>query len=270
MACTRNATLIKSELIRYISSLAITVNTVTKARGNKGFFKEGRIDVSKTLDDESAVRVLVHEFAHYSHFKLDKTLNNLDILFGENSEGLTEELLKVTHFVDKNALAEKLNSEKERLTEKIKANTDIIKSVYPDFSITDDFKPFRRYAGWSDLRYLEKYDRVKVSSLKSDKIYSVATVKEDFPDIKKEFIAYLELKSDYRKRTKISRRINKLEKYYSEPCELFARFTEGIYLDINKVKTIAPTAFSLFLERFNKNYYFGLRELFSIVRVLVY
>ena len=270
MASTRNSALIKSELIRYISSLGITVNTITKARGNKGFFKEGRIDVSKTLDDFSAIRVLIHEFAHYSNYKLDKSFKSLDPLFGDSSSILTEELMNVTKFVDKNSIAGKLNAEKERLTEEIKRNTESIKSTYPNFALTEDFKPFKKYARWSDVKYLEKYDRVKVSSLSSEKLYTIATVKEDFPVIDDEFVAYLNLRSNQRKRAKISRRITKLEKYYSEPCELFARFIEGIYIDMDRVKELAPNTFELFVERFNKNHYFGLREIFSIVRILIY
>ena len=270
MVSTRNSTLIKSELIRYITSLGITVNTVTKARGNRGFFKEGRIDVSKTLDDDFAVRVLIHEFAHYSHFKLDRKMNDLDVLFGTGADGLTEELLDVTKFVDNNAIAEKLTTEKEKLATKIKTLTNMIKSTYPDFSSVSDFKTFKRYARFSDVRYLEKYDRVKVSSVSSNKLYTIATVKEDFPDIEEEFVAYLKLKSSQRRRAKISRRITKLKKYYAEPCELFARFAEGLYLDLEKVKCVAPNAYARFLERYNKNYYFGLREIFSIVRLLIY
>ena len=270
MVSTRNSTLIKSELIRYIASLGLDIKTVTKARGNKGFFREGRIDVSKTLDDDSSIKTIVHEYAHFVHHRLDKNINDLDILFGENSCELIDELVEVTNFVDKNSLCGKLIIERDRLKENIDNLCKIIKMKYPDFSLTDDFKPFKKYSGWSNIRYLEKYDKVKVHSIGSNKIYSVETVKEDFPDIPEEFEAYLKLKSKQRKRTKISRRITKLNKYYSEPCELFARFVEGLYIDIDKVKTLAPNAFERFIERYNKNYYYGLREIFSILRVLVY
>ena len=269
MAYTRNSTLIKNELIRYITSLGIDVYTGTKARGNRGFFKAGRIDISKTLDDTSAIRVILHEYAHYANYKLDKNLNSLVPLFGEESQIIKEELFNVTMFVDENSVCLKLNSEAERLKSEIKQLTDSIKNIYPKFSLTSEFKEFKRYSYGTDLRYLEKYDRVKVRGITSSKIYSVADIKRDFPDIPEVFSNYLILKSCQRKRTKITRRISKLTKYYNEPCELFARFTEGLYKDIEKVKTLAPTAFSIFKERYNKGYYKGLQEIFSVVRIIL-
>ena len=179
MACSRDTTLIKNELIRYISSLGITVKTVTKARGNKGFFKEGRIDVSKNLDDDSAVRVLVHEFSHYINYKLDNKLQNLKTVLGNDSEIIRKELSEVTKFVDNNAHCHILNAEKERLKTKIKSLTDTIKNVYPKFSLSEEFKEFKRYAGWSDLAYLEKYDRVEpvrwhlIGHLQTNKVKNV-------------------------------------------------------------------------------------------------
>lgn len=269
MACARNNTLIKNELIRYISSLGIDVKTITKARGNKGFFKEGRIDISKNLDDESAIKTIVHEFAHYINHKLDKSLKNLDIMFGNNSNELIDELLSVTAFVDKNALCEKLTKERDELKTEIKQLTETIKTTYPNFSPTENLKDFHKYAKFSNLNYLEKYDRVKIHNTFNEKLYTIKDVKKDFPDIPDVFVSYLNLKSKQRKRAKISSRINKLNKYYNEPCELFARFIEGIYLDIEKVKALAPNAFNRFMELHNKNHYKGLRELFSIVRIII-
>ena len=269
MVGTRNKTLIKDELIRYISSLGLDVKTFTKARGNRGFFKEGRIDVSKTLDDTSAVKTLVHEFAHYVHYNLDKKLKDLTILFGEDNEVIRDELLAVTMYVDENALCKKLTAEREKLKTGIKALADNIKMTYPKFSLSERFKEFRSYSRWSDLRYLEKYDRVKVQSWSTSKVYSVSAVREDFPDIPEVFVDYLKLKSKQRKRAKISRRINKLSKYYNEPCELFARFVEGVYLDIEKTKELAPVCYEKFVELYNKNHYPGLREVFSIIRIII-
>ena len=270
MACTRNSTLIKTELIRYISSLGINVNTVTKARGNKGFFKEGRIDISKNLDDDSSIRTIVHEFAHFSNYRLDKSLKDLSLLFGEDSKQIREELLNVTKFLDENAKAKLLSSERDKLKISIKNLTDSLKSKYPEFSLGCDFKPFKRYSRFSDIKYLEKYDRVKVTGIKTTKLYTLSNIREDFPDVSDDIVEYLNLKSQQRKRAKITRRITKLEQYYSEPCELFARFVEGLYLDRDKVKDIAPYTYEKFIERFNTNYYYGLREIFSILRVLIY
>ena len=269
MVGTRNETLIKNELIRYISSLGIDVKTLTKARGNRGFFKEGRIDVSKTLDDYSAVKVLIHEFAHYVHHQIDNKMQSLEKVLGQDNETIRNELLQVTMFVDKNSVCKKLNTERERLKLRIKTLSDSIKTTYPKFSLNSDFKEFRKYSRWSDLRYFEKYDKVKVQSWNSAKIYSISKVREDFPDIPEVFIDYLNLKSQQRKRAKISRRINKLSKYYNEPCELFARFIEGIYIDTAQVKTLAPTAYECFLNMYNNNFYSGLREVFSIIRLIL-
>ncbi len=269
MVGTRNEALIKEELVRYISSLGLEVRTATKARGNRGFFKVGRIDVSKTLDDKSAVRTLVHEFSHYIHHKLDKSLKSLDKVLVEDSQQLRDELLEVTYFVDENSLCTKLNRENEKLKKNIKTLTDEIRHEYPKFSANDDLKEFKKYSRWSDLRYLEKYDRVKIQSLSSDKIYSVDNVSCDFPDIPEVFVYYLKLKSDLRKRAKISRRMSKLNRYYSEPCELFARFIEGIYIDMERVKTVAPTAFNNFLKLYGENKYSGMREVFAILRIII-
>ena len=269
MVGTRNEALIKEELVRYISSLGVDVKTATKARGNRGFFKIGRIDVSKTLDDKRAVRTLVHEFSHYVHYKLDKSLKSLDKVLVEDSQQLREELLAVTYFVDENSLCNKLNSESEKLKKSIKTLTCAIKQEYPKFNSGDDLKEFKKYSRWSDLRYLEKYDRVKIQSLSSDKIYSVTNVRSDFPDIPEVFADYLKLKSDLRKRAKVSRRISKLNKYYNEPCELFARFIEGIYIDMERVKTVAPTAFSNFMKMYGENKYSGMREVFAILRIII-
>ena len=269
MAGSRSTTLIKDELIRYISSLGLTVKTVTKARGNKGFFKEGRIDVSKKLDDISAVKVLVHEFAHYINYKLDNKLKKLDLLFGEDNEQIRKELIAVTKFVDSNARCLILNAERDKLKLNIRNLTDTIKNIYPKFSLSNDFKEFKRYAKWSDLRYLEKYDRVKVQSWFSYKIYSLSNVRRDFPEIPEVFVDYLNLKSQQRKRAKISRRIAKLNKYYSEPCELFARFVEGLYIDADKVRELAPNVYNCFMIRYKNNYYADLREVFAILGVLL-
>lgn len=269
MAGTRNEALIKDELVRYISSLGLEVKTATKARGNRGFFKVGRIDVSKTLDDKTAVKTIVHEFSHYVHYKLDKSLKSLSVVMLDDNDDIRRELMEVTYFVDENALCKKLTAENEKLKNNIRNLTDTIRRDYPEFNSNDDLKEFRQYSRWSDLKYLEKYDRVKIQSFSSDKVYSVANIKEDFPDIPDVFIDYLNLKSQLRRRAKISRRITRLNKYYNEPCELFARFIEGIYLDMDKVKELAPNAFDNFLKLYGENKYSGMREVFSILRVII-
>lgn len=267
MVSTRDKTVIKKDLVDYISSLGLIVKTATKARGNKGFFREGRIDVSKKLDDESCLRTLVHEYAHYVNYCLDKNINNLEILFKDNSDELREELQNVTNYVDENALCHKLYNEREKLKNDIKKLTAEIRKVYPDFKPSEDFKPFKKYTRWSDASYLEKYDRVKIHSWFSHKVYSVASVRNDFPDMPESFISYIRLRSKQRKRAKISRRITKMTKYYSEPCELFARFVEGLYMDFGVVVDIAPLAYEKFKSLYDEDYYVGLKHVFSILGV---
>ena len=269
MAGTRNATLIKNELKRYISSLGLTLNTLTKARGNRGFFKEGRIDISKTLDDESAVRVIVHEFAHYVNHNLDKKLKSLEPLFGEDNEIIRDELISVTAFVDNNSMCIKLTSEREQLKSEIKDLIKKIKLVYPKFSVSETFREFNRYTMWSDLKYLEKYDRIRVQNLLSTKTYSIKNIRSDFPDTPEVFVDYINLKSKQRMRAKISRKISKINKYYNEPCELYARFIEGLYIDMERTKELAPQTYKIFEELYRKNHYKCLPELFSIIGLYI-
>lgn len=98
MASERNRIL---NLINYLESLDIKTNWgKNKAQGNKGFFRvksnQYRIDISKNLSDSEALRVLVHEFAHYIHFKNDKTLKTLDFLNIKINDDITEELISIT------------------------------------------------------------------------------------------------------------------------------------------------------------------------------
>ena len=84
MACERNRII---ELKTYLNSLGIDTNiSRTNARGHNGIFirkTDGfRIDISKKVDNEKIIPVLLHEFAHYVHFLYDKNLQSLDFLFG--------------------------------------------------------------------------------------------------------------------------------------------------------------------------------------------
>ncbi|MCM1265785.1 MAG: hypothetical protein NC200_06260, partial [Candidatus Gastranaerophilales bacterium] len=83
------------------------------------------------LDDENAIKTLVHEYAHYVNYLLDKKVKNLEVLFKEDTPELREELLAVTHFVDKNATCHKLFNEREKLKQSIKKLSDSIKIKYP-------------------------------------------------------------------------------------------------------------------------------------------
>ena len=103
----------------------------------------------------------------------------------------------------------------------------------------------------------------------SHKTYSIANVKNDFPNVPDVFVDYLVLKSKQRKRARITSRISKLNKYYSKPTELFARFVEGLFVDANVVKELAPKSYARFAELFYKGYYENLEHVFDIVGIKV-
>lgn len=264
---SRNRTLVKKELIEHITSLGVQVNTGTKARGARGTFREGRIDISRILDDDAAIKTLVHEFAHYVSFNLDKKMNDFNIIFKLDNAQLRDELSKVTAYVDKNSLCNELRTEQIKLRKGIKNLTKLIREKYPDFKQNGELKEFKRYTRWSDASYLERYDRVKLHSWFSHKIYSVSNVKNDFPNMPDVFVHYLKLRSKLRRNASISRRIAKLKKYYAGTNELFARFIEGLYIDSQKIKEMAPYTYSHFLELYNTDYYNGLKKVFDIVGV---
>ena len=73
------------ELVEYIKSLGLEIYTTTKARGHQGFFLNGRIDISKTTPENKVIPILIHEFAHYIHSKIEpemtKTGGSLNVLF---------------------------------------------------------------------------------------------------------------------------------------------------------------------------------------------
>lgn len=259
----------KKQLVKYLSSIGLEIHTTTKARGNKGFFRNGRIDVSKNLDDHSAIKTILHEFAHYLNFLKDEKFKNSYIIFDKEFDEFEEELICVTNFVDENSLCKKLLDEREKVKKSIKKLTASIRSEYPNFSPCEEFKPFKRFARWSNVSYLEKYDRVRLFSWFSHKTFSIANVKNDFPNIPDVFVDYLNLKSKQRKRARITSRISKLNKYYSKPTELFARFIEGLFLDIDMVKELAPQSYARFVELYSNGYYENLEYVFDIVGIKV-
>ena len=252
----------EKELIKYFKGLGITVNTGTKARGHQGFFLKNRIDISKNIPQNRIIPTLLHEFAHYIHYKIEPEMHitggSLENLFGKNASCYAEELLKVTNFVDENSLCVKLYEHKDRIKEKIKEYENIIKKEYPKFKRSKPFKEFNRYIKKSDARYLLKYDRVKLVTgfwRKKTMLLSVTNIENDFPDMPESFAAYIRLKSAQKKQTKISARICKLKKYYTKPSELFARYIEGLYLDKEWVKALAPNTTEIFYHNLKSGYY---------------
>ncbi len=257
----------KRELIKYFKSLGLSVHTATKARGHQGFFLKNRIDISKNIPENKVEQTLVHEFAHYIHSKLEPDMNRtggtLEVLFGGGD--FFDELVKVTNFTDENSLCVKLYEHKDRVKAQINACEKIIKKYYPKFQRTKKFKEFAKYIKKSDARYLLKYDRVKLIKggifKKTTKFYAIDNIEQDFPDMPEAFCAYIRLQSLRKKQSRITARISRYKKYYQKPAELFARLVEGLYIDMERTKAIAPNVTSRFFELLNDGYYMELKNI---------
>ncbi len=261
----------EKELIKYFKSLGIDVHTSTKARGYQGFYLKNRIDISKNIPSERIVPTLLHEFAHYVHSKIEpfmgKTGGSIEALFDTSETAVyTEELLKVTHFVDKHSKCEKLLEHKKIIKEKILVYEKIIKQRYPNFMRSKKFKEFDKYIKKSDAKYLLKYDRIKLISgvfFKKTKVYTIDNIEHDFPEMPIEFAAYIRLRSCQKRQSRIASKINKLNKYYNKPTELFARFIEGLYLDSVTIQRLAPNTYNKFYDLLTSGYY---KELAGVSR----
>ena len=173
-------------LIEYVKSLGIEVNYgKNKARGNKGFFKAKvdnfRIDIAQDLSDEEALRVLVHEFSHYIHFKHDKTLKSLDFIIQDINNELWGELITLT--------------------------VDAIpkETIKPLFELQN--------------------------SLMSE----IKLLKTNFLNLN---ILKLQQKQKYLK--KVNAKIARINRYYNNATELFARSIEQFFINPDAFKIIAP------------------------------
>jgi hypothetical protein len=260
------------ELINYFHSLGIKVNLNTKARGHHGCFMKDRIDISKNTPHEKVIPTLLHEFAHYVHYNLEPQMHRnggtLGKLFEIEHPIYAAELIKVTNFVDKQSLFERLLDHKNLLKAKINKYEDIIKADYPDFQRSKEFKEFEKFIRGSKAKYLLKYDRVRVLSgffNHKVEVLSINTLESDFPNMPHAFAAYFRLRSAQRKQRRMSARINKLKKYYNKPSELFARLVEGLYLDCEKVCALAPCTTQRFFELLDQGYY---KELIPVRKYL--
>lgn len=268
----------KKTLIKYFKSLGIEVYTNTKARGHQGFFLNGRIDISKFTKEERVVPTLLHEFSHYIHQKLEpnmvKTGGSLEMIFNLSSAQLVSllamqsELLNVTSFVDQNSHLTKLKEHKAQMKKRIKVQEEIVKKYYPNFMRSKKFREFDKYIKKSKAKYLLKYDRVKFITpfLRREEFYSINTIEQDFPDMPTAFCAYIRLKSAQKKQGRISARINRLNKYYAKPTELFARLVEGLYIDEARVRALAPHSTQRFFDLLEEGYYFELQDVFEMLR----
>ena len=258
------------DLIKYLRSIGLEVHTSTKARGNQGFYMKKRIDISKNVPQERLIPTLLHEFAHYIHSQIEpfmeRTGGSLEVIFDDDqTKFYQKELIEVTKFVDKNSKCEKLLCHKEIVKEKIISYEQIIKDKYPNFQRSKKFVEFNKYIKGSKAKYLLKYDRIKLLTrgfTHKTEFYSIDNIENDFPDVPKEFAAYIRLKSCQKKQSRISSKINKMNKYYSKPTELFARFVEGMYINKAQVQLLAPNCYKRFCELLNTGYYKELANVF--------
>ncbi len=230
------------ELENYLRSAGIDVNIGrNKARGHKGLFirrADGfRIDISKNLDDDGVLSVLLHEFAHFLHYSFDSTLKSLDFIFDNFNDDLREELIRVTVLDVPKDFAQSLYNMKNALSCDIKKLSESIKQELPQFKLSENNKVIERGLSGT-LKYLLKYDRVKIYN----QLYSVENL-DDYFSLSEVQKNYIMLKSKQRSLKRVNSRINKLNKYYNNPSELFARFVGMYYTNPEKVKNLAPKAY---------------------------
>lgn len=261
-----------NDLIKYLKTIGLDVHTTTKARGHQGFYMKRRIDISKNIPESRVIPTLLHEFAHYVHSRIEPFMERnggtLEVLFNtDNIKIIEAELLAVTNFVDSQSGCEKLNHHKKIIKDKILDYEKIIKNRYPKFMRSKKFKEFDKYIKKSKAKYLLKYDRVKLVSgllFKKVEVFTIDNIEKDFTDMPVEFAAYIRLKSCQKRQSRVSAKINRLQKYYSKPTELFARFIEGLYLDPCRVKMTAPQTYERFIKLLNSGYYPGLKEVMDM------
>ena len=181
---------------------------------------------------------------------------------------IENELMLVTNFVDSNSHCHRLVTHREQLKKKIKGFEAQIKKDYPKFMRSVKFKEFDKYIKKSKAKYLLKFDRVQLISpfLRHREVFSIDKIEFDFPDMPQAFCAYIRMKSAQRKQARNSRRLNYYKKYYSKPTELFARFIEGLYIDLEKTQELAPLVFARFSELLEQGYYFELKQVFELLQ----
>lgn len=255
------------DMVNFVRSLGLTVNTKTKARGHQGFFLKNRIDISSNISYERKIEVLIHEFTHYIHFRIDKNIHkshgDLEILFPNSDiERIEKELLIVTRFVDTNKGLKLLAQQRDRVLAEIKEIDKAIKLEYPDFKRSYPYKRFDKVIKGTDAKYLLKYDRVQVKTMFLGKTqnYSIKTIDEDFPQLETAARNYIRIKSKQRTLKRIASRTSRLNCYYKRPTELFARFVEALFVDTQKVSELAPHTYLVFCSELSKNRYLELAD----------
>lgn len=274
----------KDNLINYIKSLNIDIKTNSKSKRRLGCliqktttYTQNIIQISSQLSNKRFIEVLSHEFAHFIYNIMTVNITSdtakLSTIFNINDSDenliniIREELINVTNYVDKNSSFDFLKDKKNKLKKEIKILEETIKLKYPNFIKSKPFYEFNKYIKKSEAGYLLKYDNIKLITpfLKREKILSINNIDKDFSNIPQEFRNYIKLKSYSKKQTNITNKINKLQKYYYNPNELFARFIEGIIIDKNLITKIANTTYKQFYYLLENNYYPYLKEYLNLI-----
>lgn len=248
------------ELKEYLSSLGICVNIgKNKARGHKGIFMHrldfSRIDVSDDVEPEKVLSVMLHEFAHYIHYSYDKKLLSLDFIFDNFTDEIREELIKITVNEVPKDFAENLYRKKEHLGKELKKLSLQMKALNPDFKLSEKNKNIEKNIKYP-FKYLLKYDRIKFMS----QIYLVQEAeKYNLGEVN---LLYLQIKSKQRAIKRINSKISRLNKYYNNPTELFARFLDAYYTKQQQTFLTAPVACS-YIKKSNIPYILKLNNIFS-------
>jgi len=257
MACERDRIL---KINEYLSSLGIKVNIgKNKARGHKGFFMHRfdnyRIDISKNLDDKAILSVILHEFAHFIHYSYDKTLLDLNFIFNNYSDDIREELINITIQDVPKDFAASLYNQKDQLNKELKILIDKIKQSYPHFKLSEKNKNIEKNIPFP-LNFLLKYDNVK----HFNNLYSISALEQT--NLNEEAKIYIKIRFIQRNIKRINARINKLNKYYNTPTELFARFIDSYYTKPEYTKRLAPIACSC-IKKSDNPYFENLNRIFS-------
>ena len=245
-----------------MKTLGIEVHTTTKARGHQGFYRTGRIDISKNLPENRIIPTLLHEFTHYIHAQIEpemlKTGGSFEKIFDGENYFYEKELTRVTQFVDENSRLTKLYRLRDAVREKIDRQEEIILEYFPEFQRSKPLKQIEKIVKKTNAKYLLSYDRVKILNFfgrNNAKMLSIEWLERDFPEFDRGICAYIRFKSLQRRQTRLSSRINRYKKYYSKPCEMFARLVEGLYLDEEWVCALAPHTTERFFELLQCGYY---------------
>ena len=152
------------DLVEYLESLGLEVHlSKNKARGHSGFFKaigeKYRIDIAKGLDENSMLRVLSHEFAHYFHYLNDRHLQDLGFIFENFDDDILDELLKLTvDSIPQESVAPLFNAQK-LLKDEIQSLANYFTKEHKDFKLSVAYKPIEKKIKTSNLKYLLKYSR---------------------------------------------------------------------------------------------------------------